>query len=207
MERIVAVDAARLERWIAGFSERHGAATATIETTAATLSADDGAQARIAVPFPPLLGDTVAGLIEHATRERTIAALLIRRGGVAVGVFDGRRLVSSKIETAYVQGRTKAGGWSQQRYARRRENQARQLTQTAAELMVSLVLPQVSRLEAVATGGDRSGVESVLADPRLSPLRALTLDRVHPVPDPRLAVLERFPSQFLAVQIILNELA
>ena len=132
---------------------------------------------------------------------------MIRRGGVAVGVFRGRRLLASKIETSYVQGKTKAGGWSQQRYARRRGNQARKLTETAAELMVSLVLPELDELDALATGGDRSSVDAVLADPRLTALLSLRVARTYPVPDPRLAVLHDFPELFLAVDIELNELA
>jgi hypothetical protein len=205
--RTVTVDAARLERWLTGFAERHGPTAVAADANSVQLTAEDGATAAVHVPFPPLLETTLGGLVAHAASERTVGALLIRRGGVAVGVFEGRRLVASKIETAYVQGRTKAGGWSQQRYARRRGNQARKLGETAAELMVALVLPRADRLAALATGGDRASVEAVLADPRLDVLRRLAMDRVYPVPDPRQAVLEKFPEQFLSIEIELNELA
>jgi hypothetical protein len=73
--------------------------------------------------------------------------------------------------------------------------------------MVTLVLPRADQLAAVATGGDRASVDAVLDDPRLSTLRRLALDRVYPVADPRQVVLEQFPELFLAIEIVLNELA
>jgi peptide subunit release factor 1 (eRF1) len=133
--------------------------------------------------------------------------ILVRRGGYAVGVFDGRQLRSSKVGRTYVQGRTKAGGWSQQRYARRRTQQADNAYAAAADTAAQVLLPVVNELEAVVGGGDRSGVDSVLADPRLRPLRALLTGRVLATPDPRLDVLRRFGDQLRAVEISLNELA
>jgi hypothetical protein len=207
VSRQISVEPVRLDRWLTGFHDRHGPTRFVVGPDTVVLSAADGAEARIRVPFPPLLGSEQADIVAHATRERTVGALLIRRGGVAVGVFEGRRLIASKIETSYVQGRTKAGGWSQQRYARRRHNQARRLSETAADLVASLVLPRIESLDAVVTGGDRPSVHAVLADPRLVPLGDKVSGRVHPVPDPRLDLLQRFPDQFLAVEIELNDLA
>ena len=106
-----------------------------------------------------------------------------------------------------VQGRTKAGGWSQQRYARRREQQAGQAYAKAADAAAGLLLPVVADLEAVLGGGDRSGVEAVLADQRLMPLRRLLTGRVLATPDPRLDVLQRFGDQLREVEVTLNELA
>jgi len=118
--RTVTVAAGRLEGWLAGFADRHGAPTVSRGERVVELVGVDGAQARIEVPFPPLRGELVA----HVLRPRRIGVLLVRRHGHAVGVFDGTNLVASKVGSAYVQGGTKAGGWSQQRYARRRANQA-----------------------------------------------------------------------------------
>ncbi|HET9646665.1 MAG TPA: acVLRF1 family peptidyl-tRNA hydrolase [Microlunatus sp.] len=215
MSRVVEIDPTRLCRWLETFTTRHGPVTTRLEPldspnaagSRLVVEAADGARARITAPFAPPAGGDLASFVDAVAVPRTVAALLVRRGGVAVGVFHGRDLVVSKIETAYVQGRTKAGGWSQQRYARRRVNQARQLIETAAELVVTIVLPRRDALDLLATGGDRASVEEVLTDPRLGPLRDLRLDRVHPVPDPRLPVLRRFPDQYLALQIELNDLA
>ena len=134
-------------------------------------------------------------------------ALLVRRGGFAVGVFDGSELVASKVGGGYVQGRTKAGGWSQQRYARRRANQAAQAYAEAAEAVVRVLGPVAGDLDALIGGGDRPGVEAVLADSRLTEVRARFTGTVLPTPDPRLRVLQAFIDQVRAVMITLNDLA
>ena len=113
----------------------------------------------------------------------------------------------SKVGRSYVQGTTKAGGWSQQRYARRRANQTNQAYAEAADAAARVVAPQSGVLEAVVGGGDRAGVEAVLADGRLTDLRARWTGQVLPTVDPRLRVLEAFPDQFRAVTISLNSLA
>jgi hypothetical protein len=173
------------------------------------LRAADGATAAIAVPFPPLMtsADPLPALLGHAKRDRKVGAVLVRRGGYAVGVFDGALLIDSKVGGSYVQGRTKAGGWSQQRYARRRANQAVQAYAEAAEAAVRILGPVADDLEAVLGGGDRAGVEAVLADPRLAGVRARFGGIVLPTPDPRLRVLQAFGDQLRAVRITLNELA
>jgi peptide subunit release factor 1 (eRF1) len=57
-------------------------------------------------------------------------------------VADGGRLTASKVDRQYVQGRTAAGGWSQQRFARRRDNQARAAAADGVDLVVRLLLPR-----------------------------------------------------------------
>ncbi len=47
-------------------------------------------------------------------------------------------------------------------------------------------------------GGDRRALGEVLEDPRLAAVRALAVERVLEVGDPRLKVLEATPDQFLA---------
>ena len=205
-ERVVTVPRERLTRWVTGFADRHGAPVATGDAAVVVLESPDGARAEIAVPFPPLAGPgDLPGLLAHVARDRRVGILLVRKGGYAVGVADGVRLVSSKIGSGYVQGRTKAGGWSQQRYARRRDNQAAKLYDGAAEVAVALLASE--SLEAVVTGGDKPAVAAVLADPRLAALESLVLPRTYPVVDPRLRVLEAFPATYLAVSIRLNALA
>jgi hypothetical protein len=109
--------------------------------------------------------------------------------------------VASKVDSHYVQGRTAAGGWSQQRIARRRENQARAAAGDASDIVVRLLLPRVAGLVAVVAGGDRRAVDSVLADSRLGPVAALRAERFLEVPEPKLAVLEAAVRQARAVRI------
>jgi hypothetical protein len=207
-DRTVTVASVRLQPWVDNFRRRHGEIEVALDGETVGLTAADGAEALIAVPFPPLAGGPVLeSLLRHVARERHVGAILIRKGGYGVGVFAGSRLVASKVGSSYVQGKTKAGGWSQQRYARRRDNQSKQAYDQAADEAARVLLPHLSELEAVATGGDKPAVEAVLADPRLADLRPLLLPQVFAVPDPRLRVLQAFPEQFLALTIRLNDLA
>jgi hypothetical protein len=194
--RRVTVAAERLERWLAGFAERHGAGETVAGADVVELTGADGARAWIEVPFPPLVGD----LVEHVRRDRRVGVLLVRRGGYAVGVFDGARLVTSKVGSSYVQSTTKAGGWSQQRYARRRANQASAAFADAADVAARLLGDE--SLDALLAGGDREAVRAVLADPRLTRFEPTTpwLE----VKDPKLRVLEAMPDQFRAVRIRLE---
>jgi hypothetical protein len=220
--RRVSVHRERLARWIDGFASRHGGLRVTRGPEAVHLLGPDGAQAWIAVPFPPLasvaadavpvLGDgprdlaydPLEDLVEHVLRDRRVGVVLVRRGGHASGVFAGAQLVASKVGSRYVQGTTKAGGWSQQRYARRRANQSRAAFADAADEAARIVLPWADELDAVVVGGDRGGVDAVLADPRLAPLRPLVSGPLLGVAEPRLRVLEASPQLFLAVTVALN---
>jgi hypothetical protein len=204
--RRVSVPAARLARWLDGFAERHGPTTATAEPTTVHLVGTDGAQAWLTVPFPPLADgpDAQAALIAHAMRPRTIGVLLVRRRSHAVGIFVGDELVASKVDSSYVQGTTKAGGWSQQRYARRRANQAQAAFADAADTCTRVLLPRAADLDALICGGDRSAVDAVLADPRLHAVAPRRQGGLLAVPDPRLRVLQATPEQFRAVAIELD---
>jgi hypothetical protein len=100
-----------------------------------------------------------------------------------------------------VQGRTAAGGWSQQRFARRRQNQAKAAAEEATEIVVRLLLPVASGLAALVTGGDRRAVDAVLADSRLEPLLALRSARFLTVGEPKHATLDAAVAQARAVRI------
>jgi hypothetical protein len=207
--RVVAVSPERLPGWLDRFAERHGNIQLRHDNSTVWVTAVDGAAASIRVPFGPLdsHSDLRTALLDHVRQDRRVGAVLVRRGGYAVGVFHGRRLLASKVGQAYVQARTKAGGWSQQRYARRRAEQTGHLYAKAADATALVLLPALPDLEAVVGGGDAAGVDAVLADPRLEPLRTLRSGPVLPTPDPRLDVLRRFADQLRAVTITLNDLA
>lgn len=163
------------------------------------VSAADGSRAWIEVPFPPcdFAGPRPLTTLQlHLAAERRIGVLLARRGGYAAGVFDGARLVASKVGSSYVQGTTKAGGWSQHRYARRRDNQARAAFAEAAEAAVRVLLPVADSLAALICGGDKVAVSAALSDARLAALLPLRTGPFLPVPDPRLRVLQATPEQF-----------
>ncbi len=198
----------RLAGWLAGFAERHGPATWQVTAAEVTGTAQDGAVAACAVPFPPLAvdgGDPYGGLAAHALLRRRVGVLLVRLGGYAAGVFDGTDLAASKVGSRQVHGRNAAGGQSQQRFARRREGQVRVALGEAADVAARILVPAAGTLDAVVLGGDRRAVTTVLADPRLAVLRPLVVDRMLDVADPRLRVLQGTPPLFRAVRITVTD--
>jgi len=160
----------RLSRWIESFAERHGAVSAESDGATVTFLAADGSVALCQVPFPPLAveapagepvpvgGTGPAGLAEriaaHAMADRTVGVLLVRLGGYAAGVFTGTEpaLAASKVGSRLVHGRSAAGGTSQRRFARRRENQAHQALAAAADTAAAVFGPYAGRLDAVVLG-------------------------------------------------------
>ena len=203
--RSVGVAPERLGRWLENFHTRHGEVRYDATADLVTVVAEDSAVARIDVPFPPLDGDTVEDLIAHALRPRRFGVLLVRRGGYGVGVFDGATLTASKVGSRHVQGSTKAGGWSQQRFARRRDNQAREAFGAAADVAARILLPETKNLVALYRGGDRRAVETVLDDPRLAALVPLVRDPFLAVPDPRRQVLEKAGADARQVRVTVTE--
>jgi hypothetical protein len=190
----------RLGRWLDRWADAHGGlATTEAGATTVTLTAADGAVVECEPPFPPLRGD----LLEHVARERTVGVLLVRLGGHAAGVFRGAALVDSKVDSKLVHGRHRKGGSSSGRFARRRAGQARVALQAAADVAVRVLRApaEAGELDAVVLGGDRSALATVLEDPRLAAVRALAVERVLTVGDPRLAVLRETPAAYRATII------
>jgi hypothetical protein len=182
----VLVPVARWERWVANFATGHGGATLSVADGALCGRAVDGSHFAARLPF----GTSYAGVPEAGAFAALAVApgewgvLLVRKGGFAVARLRGTDLVEHKVGQRHVQGRTKAGGQSQQRFARRRDNQARQAYEAAADHAARILggVPQAS------TGGDHAAVDAVLSDPRLAGLTVV--EPWMPVPDPRRAVLD-----------------
>jgi len=209
VSRVVDVAPERVVKWAAGFAARHGEFDIETSDDAMSLRAADAAVAVLAVPFPPLRASAARSPLEtlaaHAARPRRLGILLVRLGGYAVGVFDDGELVASKVGARPVHGRSAAGGWSQQRFARRREGQARVALAAAADAAAAILLPLRETLDAVVTGGDRRALRDVLDDPRLGELSALTVSRVLDVPDPKAAVLRASHASALAIRVTISE--
>jgi hypothetical protein len=197
----VEVPPERLARWLEGFAERHGGCSTEAGPQVVVLRGGDGALAECHVPFPPLEGD----LAGHVSRDRRVGVLLVRLGGHACGIFEGDRLVASKVGARLVHGRSAAGGQSQRRFARRREGQAREALRAAADTAARVLAPRTSELVGVVCGGDRRAVDALRGDARLSGVFALETGSFLAVPDPRLAVLGETPARFRAVRVRLVE--
>jgi Actinobacteria/chloroflexi VLRF1 release factor len=202
--RRLEVDPGRLPRWVEGFAARHGDPRWSARDGELLLSAPDGAEALVL----PLAADGaapsgVAALAAWAEPAGGTGLVLVRRGGYAVGVGEGEDLTVSKVGTRHVQSRTAAGGWSQQRYARRRGNQADELVAAVAGHALRVVVPSLPTH--LVVGGDRTLVAKVLADPRLAGLARLPGRELYDLPDPRLTVLQQALRRGRAVRIRLLE--
>ena len=170
--------------------------------------AQDGASATVDVPFGRLGGDLgtrpgldVAPLVEHVNRTRSIGLVLSRKGAHSVGVARGGRVEQSSTDRHLVHGRTKAGGWSQQRYARRRAGESRRALESAADAVARVLLPRRDELDGLVLGGDRSALDSLRADPRLAGLLGAAEGRVLDVPEPRRSVLDEAARRAVAVEV------
>ena len=190
----------RFDRWMAGFAERHGGYDAVEEATpggvVVSARAADGSSV-VATPF----------------QHDPLGVLLVRRGGYAVGLARGGRLAESKVGTRHVQSRTAAGGWSQQRFARRRDKQADELVGAVVAHARRLLLHDDESPpegadgipRGLVVGGDRALIRDVLGAPQLRALRGLPTRELYDLPDPRREVLETALRRGRAVQVRLTE--
>jgi hypothetical protein len=197
----------RLGRWLDGVADRHGRfAGVVLVDGAVQITCADTTTVGLRAPFAWTPGPALLSSFTAAVREpHTAAVLLVRRGRWAVGVFTGAELVVSKVDARLVQGRTAAGGQSQQRFARRRANQADAVVDHAIETAVRVLLPHAGAVEALFTGGDRGLVDDVLADPRLRPLARLRHERALEVGEPTKATLLATAQQVRAVAVHIRE--
>jgi hypothetical protein len=219
----VEVPPERLVGWINRFGTRNGG-LAELSTDGSTvwIRGGDGTLATIEVPFGPMNSagrrspapgeagsgpcsercEPVEALLGHLASVGPLGLILVRGGAHSVGVAVDGVVARSSTDRAYLQGRTAAGGWSQQRFARRRGNQRAASLADAADTAVRVLLPE--HLAGLVLGGDRVALADVLADPRLAPLAALPTRTFADVPEPRRAVLDDVATRSLSVPIVIE---
>lgn len=185
---VVTLPAARLARWLENFASRHGATELAVRSGRLTGSAADGSTFSAALPFSRAYDGPASaeGFLAGCEPPGDWAVLLVRKGGFAVARLAGSHMVGSKTGQRHVQGRTAAGGQSQQRFARRRDNQARAAYEAASDHAARLI----ADAGCVVVGGDQTAVLAVLEDPRLRTLATRLCGVFLTVPDPRRSVLE-----------------
>lgn len=193
--RTAFVPAARLGAWLSRFTAAHGGQLALEDTDdGVSLRLRDGAVALLSPPWPddgrPGRGANLLDRIESlAAQERRLGIVLVRRGGYAVGVAVGGKLVAHKVGTASARSR---GG-----------DQAAAIVERAAAEAAKIFAG--TSFEYLAPGGDKQLVESVLAAPQLRTVASRPRLAALAVVDPKMAVLEKAAADFCSVRIQISE--
>lgn len=204
----VEIGSDRLVGWVNRFGGRNdGLASVTADGDTITLTAGDGTMAVLGVPFGPMATGTrepLEALLHHLAALGALGIVLVRGGAHSVGIAKAGTVLSSSTDRAYLQGRTAAGGWSQQRFARRRDNQRTASYDSAASTTARILAQSPVPLDGLVVGGDRRGLAEVLADPRLAALAALPVRTFPDIAEPRRAVLDEIAARSLSVEIIIT---
>ncbi len=207
--RSAEVPAERLPGWIERFGAAHGGVRLTSEP-APVLHAADGSTAVLDLPFVSVADgrwtdvDEVLAHVAATARSRRYVLLLLRRGGWAVGRAEGERVLAGRVGTRYVQGRTSKGGWSQQRYARRRDQQTGSVVAAAVTAATEIWDDPPDGGWELVVGGDRLLLrQAVAAVADQLPVRLA--DRRVDVPDPRRVVLDAAARSACATRIRVHD--
>jgi Actinobacteria/chloroflexi VLRF1 release factor len=202
--RTAFVPGTRLAGWVERFGAAHGGFRISDDDDGVRLVAADGSVALLQPPWPAdgrpgRGGGVLERLASMAGQSRTAGLVLVRRGGYGVAVVREGAVVASKTGSRYVQGRTAAGGQSQQRFARRRANQADELVEKVAVHAAATFDGQ--GLEYIAPGGDRTLAGLVLEHPAMRPYAALPRLAFLDVADPNGSVLRKAAADVSSVRI------
>lgn len=203
------VEPERLTGFLQRFAAEHGGVlSTTVSPRRVDVAAGDGSRASIPVPFGPLValtgqraGLAVDDLLDHLMVPRLIGLLLVRLGGYSIGVARAGVVLTSSTGSRPVHSRSAAGGQSQQRFARRRDNQARVALRAAADTAARVLLPRAAELDGLVLGGDTAALRTLAADPQLATLLARAERRVLDIPEPRRVVLDQAAQRARCVEI------
>ncbi len=185
MSQRIEVAPERWAGWLARFVDEHPGAVAQVDGERTHVAWDGGSATAVAFAPDPF------------------AVVLVRRAGYAVGVAEAGRLVTHKVGTRHIHGRTAAGGWSQQRYARRRAGQAAELVGAVATHVGELLAGREVR--GLVVGGDRGMVAAVLEELGSSPISTLPRRELFDLGTPDLTVLRTAVARGRAVWVTLEQ--
>ena len=201
----VEISASRLVDWVNRFAGRNtGVSDLVAQPDRLEILSGDGTLASVGVPFGPMAIDgrqPVEALVDHLAGVGLLGLVLVRGGAHSVGLAKDGVVLSSSTGRAYLQGRTAAGGWSQQRYARRRGNQLTASLTDAASTAARVLLPYATRLGGLVLAGDAAALRTVMTAPALAPLADLPHRVFRDIPEPRRAVLDAVAQRSLVVRI------
>lgn len=206
--RTAFVSGSRLSGWAERFGSSHGGYRLQDGDDGLRLVAGDGTEALLQAPWgadgrPGRGSGPLERLAALASQPRRLGLLLVRRGGYGVAVASEGMVLASKAGTRYVQSRTAAGGQSQQRFARRRSNQADAMVAAVAQQAAEVF--RTAAFEYVVPGGDRALVDLVLQDPALRDYARLSRLPYLDVAEPRAAVLKKAAADACSVRVTVTD--
>lgn len=136
-------------------------------------------------------------------QELMVALILLRLGAYAVGVFQGEKLMSSKVGTGLVHSRHKKGGSSAHRFERHREKQIEYFFTRVCNHVEERLEPYLQQLGYVIYGGERHTLLSFRKQCHfLQQLDERTLGTLLNVREPKQASLEAAITQVWSSEVI-----
>ncbi len=151
------------------------------------------------VIFSECVTEPLRDLLE---KDFIVGLVLVHLGSYAVGVCKGDSLVSSKVGTGLVHGRTRKGGSSSRRFERRRENQAREFLERVCNHAREHLQPYEKTLDYLVYGGPHQTVLQLQKEcPFLKSFEDRTLSVID-VPAVRQKVLEAAVTRVWSSKII-----
>lgn len=188
----------KLDSWVNNFHKKHENLVCEFSENKVEWHNEKGIQARLTVPYIKQLETAnISTICEDLSKNRTVAIVFLRRSGYAIGKAEMGKLVTSKVGSKYVQGQTAAGGWSQKRFARRRETQTNNLLESAKKTTQTLLCSPANskqsfkELDGIVLGGDKNLLAKLLQNSTLLFLTKLPQFPNLEVEAPRLKVLEK----------------
>lgn len=204
----VQVTQARLRPWLDGFVQRNGQ-IASIERF--TVRTERGGSAMISGSLAgtkPAEFTSLDQLVDACRPHLEAAVVLLRRGGYSAArvAIDGIQVnvQASKTGTGYVQGRTAAGGQSQQRFARRRDNQATKLVESADRAVRTVFGDQPTGMGLFILGGDKLLIDQLLQLPAARQLVDIQQRITVAIGNPRRRLIEHAVELATTVQITVH---
>ena len=132
--------------------------------------------------------EMLRSLLQH---DYTIALILIRLGSYAIGVFQGERLLSSKVGTGHIHQRHKKGGSSARRFQRHREKQMEYFFERVCIRVQEKLEPYLGELDYIYYGGERNTINLFSRQCRfLEMVKERILPKLLNVREPKQATLE-----------------
>jgi peptide subunit release factor 1 (eRF1) len=136
-------------------------------------------------------------------QELIVALILLRLGAYAVGVFQGEKLLSSKIGTGLVHSRHRKGGSSAHRFERHREKQIEYFFTRVCHHVQERLEPYLVQLDYVIYGGERHTLLSFRKQCHfLRQFDDRALDTTLNVREPKQAALEAAITQLWSSEVI-----